>query len=326
MRRSAARVDGLKPKDMVGIPWMVAFALRADGWWLRSDVIWAKGRDGDVGDDGYGASMPDSTTDRPASVHEFMFLLTKARRYFYDDHAVRVDWERGSHRLRDVWLINPKGYKGSHFAVYPPALVEPCIKAGTSERGCCPQCGAPWERVVEREFVPQEDVSAAKGIRGHDDTKKQLFDGWDGFPRGSNRVTTTGWRPTCACSGLTTIENPPVLSAQRGGESDVEFIARHADWHAKMDDWQSRWQALEPLYAAEPVVPTIVLDPFVGSGTTLVVARALNRDGIGLDLSLPYLEEQATPRLALDRLREWREKARSGDGDPLADLPLFSDR
>lgn len=351
MRRSAARVDGLKPKDLCMIPARVALALQADGWWLRSDVIWAKGVS--FCDTYSGSSMPASVTDRPATSYEHLFLLSKSARYFYDHWAVReptvssggggfsesyaaaqpkhgaMRLERGDYsdgrNLRSVWLINPKGYKGAHFAVYPPALIVPCVKAGTSERGVCPSCAAPWKRVVGKEFVPQEDVSAVKGIRGHDGTKKQPNDGWDGFPRGTTKSTTAGWRPSCSCSGLTIIGNPPVLSAQRGDESEAEFIYRHTAWQIKMDKWQQHWSSLEPLYAAEPTVPAIVLDPFVGSGTTLVVARSLGRDGIGLDLSLPYLKEQATPRLALDLLREWGEKARSGDGDPLADLPLFSD-
>jgi len=136
-RYPGRNVKSLKAKDLVGIPWRVAFALQADGWWLRSDIVWAKGRDFEVGDDGYGSPMLGSPKDRPTSSHEFMFLLTKSAKYFYDNTAVEVHWEKdgksGNHQLRDVWLINPGGYAGAQFAVMPTALVEPCIKAGTKE-------------------------------------------------------------------------------------------------------------------------------------------------------------------------------------------------
>lgn len=158
-----ARVDGLKPKDLIGIPWRVAFALQADGWYLRSDVIWSKPN-----------PMPESVTDRPTKAHEYIFLLTKSQKYFYDAGAVlepaaydgRKDtrmkgsekysvpmkpgggvntfategherWpqrlesgERGRNR-RTVWNVPTYSYKGAHFATWPPALVEPMIKAGS---------------------------------------------------------------------------------------------------------------------------------------------------------------------------------------------------
>jgi DNA modification methylase len=143
----------IKPKDLVGIPWMLAFALRSDGWYLRSDVIWAKGN-----------PMPEPVTDRPTRSHEYVFLLTKSSRYFYDADAIREPIKesntgkiatlakdagtvldatgkplrverayteiKGANR-RSVWTINPKPYRGAHFATMPPALAEVCIKAGT---------------------------------------------------------------------------------------------------------------------------------------------------------------------------------------------------
>lgn len=147
----------------MGIPWRVALALQADGWYLRSDIIWHKPN-----------PMPESCTDRPTKSHEYLFLLTKRPKYFYDADAVRENhqadsiarigrgrsnnhkWADGGpgnqtlatdlaaacnpagRNLRDVWTIPTKGYPGAHFATFPPKLVEPCIKAGTSEEGCCP--------------------------------------------------------------------------------------------------------------------------------------------------------------------------------------------
>lgn len=139
-------VTGLKPKDLIGIPWRVAFALRADGWTLRSEIIWAKPN-----------PMPESVTDRPTSAHEKIFLFAKSARYFYDAEAVREpdggrprgngfvrdcrlsyegrgdpeQWEPGRGRnLRNVWTVATQPFGEAHFATFPPALIEPCIKAG----------------------------------------------------------------------------------------------------------------------------------------------------------------------------------------------------
>ncbi len=144
---------GLKPKDLIGIPWRVAFALQADGWYLRSDIIWHKPN-----------PMPESVTDRPTSAHEHVFLLSKSARYFYnaeavkeaakypgDNRALRTDTRKavdplcsdsGSRartgtptgetvNLRSVWTVATQPFSGAHFATFPPALIEPCIKAGS---------------------------------------------------------------------------------------------------------------------------------------------------------------------------------------------------
>jgi DNA modification methylase len=145
---------GLKHKDLVGIPWRVAFALQARGWYLRSDIIWHKPN-----------PMPESVTDRPTKSHEYVFLLTKSPRYYYDHEAIKEDsiWANdaraGAGRIaydgkrqgnagegqeafvtitdkknkRTVWTVNTKPYKDAHFATYPPELIEPCILAGSAE-------------------------------------------------------------------------------------------------------------------------------------------------------------------------------------------------
>lgn len=115
--------DVLKPKDLIGVPWRVAFALQADGWWLRKEVIWHKPN-----------AMPESVTDRPASSHEHVFLLTKRDRYFYDAEAVKRPARTGGSRsLRDVWSIATKAVEGNdeHAATMPEALVYPCVQAGS---------------------------------------------------------------------------------------------------------------------------------------------------------------------------------------------------
>jgi DNA modification methylase len=142
---------GLKSKDLVGIPWRVAFALQARGWYLRSEIIWAKPN-----------PMPESVTDRPTKSHEHIFLLSKSAIYLYDHEAIKepvsghwgtrdrsegkyhnegtglqphsgLEKEYDSRNKRDVWTVPTKGYAGAHFAVYPTALIEPCILAGSRE-------------------------------------------------------------------------------------------------------------------------------------------------------------------------------------------------
>ncbi len=144
------RQDGLKHKDLVGIPWMVAFALRADGWYLRSDIIWHKPN-----------PMPESVTDRPTKAHEYMFLLSKSGRYYYDADAIaeiageyrapgklgpktsgiQTGIEHstlggngtadGKRNKRSVWTVATQPYDGAHFATFPPKLIEPCVLAGS---------------------------------------------------------------------------------------------------------------------------------------------------------------------------------------------------
>lgn len=280
---------GLKQKDLIGMPWRVAFALQADGWYLRSDIIWSKPN-----------PMPESVTDRPTKSHEYIFLLTKRARYYYDAAAVRESYkpatfERRQHPIgntggqiggrqpgkeyiydvndqrgplnpagrnrRTVWEIATQPFPGSHFATFPEALVEPCIKAGTSERGCCSVCGAPWVRVVERisgnttgrwdkntEQMRDEGKFAA-GVVNHPFNEEDI-----------SKSVTTGWQPSCKC---------------------WEYVS----------DTGERNQ-----FPAD-TVPCIVLDPFGGSGTVGKVARDLNRKAILIELNAEYI------KIARERLR-----------------------
>lgn len=271
-RRTKQLIGSLKPKDLVGIPWRVAFALQADGWWLRSDIIWSKPN-----------PMPESVTDRPTKAHEYLFLLTKASRYFFDQEAVREAhnhdgrsvtavlggngsiqhrdgerWPNAGRNIRSVWEIATEPYPEAHFATFPQALVEPCIKAGTSERGCCPECGAPWVR--EKEETPEYTAWKLQKREQSYYTLGTI----NGVPRstkgthGSNpsMYTTTGWHPGCACYDPANVH----------GETDPAT-------------------ALE---AVGGIVPCIVLDPFLGSGTTALVARRLGRKCVGVELSPEY--------------------------------------
>jgi len=164
--KSTLAASGLKPKDLVGIPWRVAFALQADGWWLRSDIIWSKPN-----------PMPESVKDRCTKSHEYIFLLSKSKKYYYDQDAIREEnkgdsgWEkqrqsgtakaRGDEKKtgynlqgrtdktvyeamqshpsgrnkRTVWTVTTKPFKEAHFAVFPPDLIRPCILAGCPKGG-----------------------------------------------------------------------------------------------------------------------------------------------------------------------------------------------
>ena len=216
----SSEVGGLKPKDLCGIPWRVAFALQADGWYLRSDIIWNKPN-----------PMPESVTDRPTKSHEYIFLLTKSPDYFYDAEAIKEpakDWgsrdRRGQERFengvmpggaphtgltdgdfssrgrnkRSVWTITTKAFSEAHFATFPEDLIEPCILAGTSQRGVCEGCGAPWDRVLER-FDTGLKQKMPDGFATHEGGHGSFHR--EGREKGKINVPvmanrTTGWNPT----------------------------------------------------------------------------------------------------------------------------------
>jgi len=263
------------------IPARLALALQADGWYLRSDIIWAKPN-----------QMPESVTDRPTKSHEHVFMLTKRARYYFDADAVREPHKQEykfstyaeriadggskagggsaealavghnkthgrstSHTLgnpsgrniRDVWTIPTSPCPEAHFAVMPPRLVEPCIKAGTSERGCCPECGAPWRRMVERK------TAAAGQAPGYARDCPKRNDGDRAGSWVDATSTTIGWEPTCTCD------------------------------------------------AGEPV-PWTALYPFFGAGTVGLVAQGLGRRFVGIELNPEYVA------IAERRISEARRK------------------
>lgn len=253
---SQMRAEGLKDKDLIGIPWRMALALQDDGWYLRSDIIWAKVN-----------PMPESVTDRPTSAHEHVFLLAKRPTYFYDGDAIRErawDWgmrdriaskhntegfriagqsphtgftngnaAASGRNKRNWWAIASQPFPGAHFATMPEALVDPCVLAGSSPRACG-VCGAPWARVVGQETRPNVPSLTGKynGVGVH-----RTVSGGVGQDR-RHRINA-GWQPTCT----------------------------HDD-----DTGQCT-----------------ILDPFCGSGTVGVVALRHGRRFIGIDLSADYL-------------------------------------
>ncbi len=292
---SVLKACGLKQKDLVGIPWRVVFALQADGWYLRSDIIWHKPN-----------PMPESVKDRPTKSHEYIFFLTKSRKYYFDQEAVKepttgnahhrgngvnpkaqnwrtpAGWDtstgKGGHgsfhkqgrekghiikprqnesfsatvtniiasrNLRSVWTITSEPFPGNHFATFPQKLIEPCIKAGTSEKGCCPECGAPWKRVVRKIGKVKQRWPGASVIKAQYGTVGKTSVLATGY---TAMKCTVGWQLTCNHN-------------------------------------------LEP-------VPCAVLDPFMGSGTTAVVAKKLGRHFVGIELNPAYV------RMAKKRVKQ----------------------
>ncbi|GHV86787.1 hypothetical protein AGMMS50255_0830 [Spirochaetia bacterium] len=109
--------EGMKPKDLQGIPWRLAFALQDDGWYLRSDIIWNKPN-----------AMPESVKDRPTKAHEYIFMLTKSEQYYYDyESSKEIGLNGRSRNRRSVWNINTQSFQEAHFATFPPKLIEPCV-------------------------------------------------------------------------------------------------------------------------------------------------------------------------------------------------------
>ena len=310
-------VPGFKPKDLCMIPARLALALQADGWWIRQDIIWAKGLS--FCPSYSGSVMPESVTDRPTTSHEHVFLLTKNARYFYDAEAVREQgsipagtqgakgsgeregnrrgtkrphvksdgfadvraeqgyWNyTGTRNLRSVWAIGPKAFIESHFATFPMKLVEPCIKAGTSEKGQCVACGAPWVRQTSN---PSGGATGQSWHPHKDDATTG-----NNAPLGGNASRTyqhrktTGWSPSCGCYNA---------------RYRVEFPRARCARHRHQQDAAGRWfrrVRKRPGLDHWPVEPQTVLDPFGGSGTTAIVALRLGRKAIIIELSPEYCE------------------------------------
>jgi DNA modification methylase len=258
--------DIFKAKDLCMMPHRVAIALQEDGWWVRQDIVWNKTN-----------PMPESIRDRCTKSHEYMFMLTKSKKYYFDNQSIkepavskphnsgnkstgkigtskrtggqlepdRVWASDGMRNRRSVWTISTRPYKGAHFATFPPKLIEPCILGGTSEKGHCSKCGSRWKRNLKRNIDNKTDTAKslieAATHMGIPDDKAKLRIGLDRkTPYEKNPgYQLLGFEPTCDCDA----------------ECDAD----------------------------------VVLDPFMGSGTTAIVARQHGRRFIGIDLNKEYL-------------------------------------
>ena len=265
------RDPGIKPKDLMLIPARLAIALQENGWWVRSDCIWHKPN-----------PMPSSVTDRPGTAHEYLFMLTKAAKYYYDAWAVRqpssdnpissarrtradngatgrkalhgTAWgqsgngarnDDGERHLRSVWTIPTEAYPGSHFATFSTKLVEPCVLASTSQEGVCSTCGTPWKREVERQT-------------------RQVMD-----YNGKNAEQDTHF------SGRRMLGNVRAARAA-GADHDHPFPAPQTlGWHAGCK-------------CNAPTQPAVILDPFAGTSTVGAVAIRHGRRFVGIELSERY--------------------------------------
>jgi DNA modification methylase len=284
----------------LGIPWRLAFALKEDGWRLRSEIIYAKLN-----------PMPESVQTRPTRSHEQVFLFSKQARYHYDAEAVKESstetsgWARqrgkgentweynntperiavtgqpiaastfgtyGARACRSVWSLpsEPSGFQ--HYAAFPQALVRRCLLAGAPS-AVCSQCGAPHRRVVET--VGYQRMRWAPGVDQYHTQANGKHGATSSLSTGDvAHKATTGFAPTCLCQAGT--------------------------------------------------APSVVLDPFCGSATTLLVARDLGHHAVGVDLSWNYLSTIARVRLGLAKLDAWH--GRTGHPAPAVvydDLPLF---
>lgn len=264
-----ARGSGLKSKDMAGIPWRLALALQADGWYLRQDIIWHKPN-----------PMPESVADRCTKSHEYVFLLSKSEQYHCDMEAIveRVAGTANTHgdgvnpkarenhgkqnesfsgsvndlveyrNKRSVWTVPTQPFEEAHFATFPEDLIRPCILAGCPSQSCA-KCGAPFARILERgggTIGKSWNSHEADGVRGNRIEHQERHHGRNGSEPYFRK--TVGFRPSCQC---------------KAGS-----------------------------------IPGVVLDPFFGSGTTGLVARANGCNTIGIELSPEYVS------IALQRLRQ----------------------
>jgi DNA modification methylase len=296
---------GFKPKDLILAPFFLAEALRQDGWYLRSTIIWHKR-----------ACMPESVTDRPTTAHEYIFLLSKQPDYFYDAEAVReaptggthsrgkrhetpkttepgqgiknnsswqaATWEPvASRNQRSVWSLSPEPNPEAHFATFPTEIPRRAILAGTSERGCCSICSAPYERVRDGEPVldmsrPQtrravelarergltdEHIAAIRAVGMNDAGQAVLVQ--NGAGKNTEEVKRLAAEAKTALGGY-------FREFLLGSKSTTGFrpTCSHAD---------------------APTRPCLVLDPFMGSGTTALVARQLGRHSVGIELNSDYV-------------------------------------
>ncbi len=281
-------VGGLRPKQRLGLPHRLVFALQAAGWWWRDEIIWHKR-----------APMPESTRDRSTQSHEFLFLLTKQPRYFFDQEGwkepvagtahPRTDgrtprgWDTGpgahqqkrgryarspkslnardafgglitKRNRRSVWSLTSEPFRDAHFATFPTALVEPCIAAGTSADGCCASCGAPRRRVTQKGRVDLDHQRACGG------DANGLYHG----------QATKGFE-----------------SARAENASEVKARILAGMRERVTVGWAPTCKRGCP---GDATVPCLVLDPFAGSGTTGVVAVRRGRDFVGIELNPSYAE------------------------------------
>jgi site-specific DNA-methyltransferase (cytosine-N4-specific) len=182
--------DVYEDGQLLGLPWMVARRLKQQGWILRQDIVWAKP-----------SPMPESATTRCTRSHEYVFMFAKTQDYFYDAEAIKEESDSspsGKNR-RSVWRIASTPYAGAHFATMPTTLAELCIKAGTSERGCCDQCGTPLRRRIEKQKIVRQRPNDYVKRVGKKGTGNSCSNSVAGV-----LTNTVGWDALCKCESSST--------------------------------------------------------------------------------------------------------------------------
>jgi hypothetical protein len=279
----------------------VAFALQADGWYLRSDIIWSKPN-----------PMPESVTDRPTKAHEYIFLLSKAARYYYDAGAIaeasahpqlagklqkvsyhdasamRQDGDRVVERTldrnkRSVWHIATQPYPEAHFATFPEALIEPCILAGSRPAGRRCDCDV----VIDTPLGsgPLVDPSIETGRAGFNRPRRQN-EGTRPITRREQRGYAEQMRQSPFREQMATAAGQAFAHYIRTDDSGARPLPPEL-----LSDWLGRGWLHEPAPCRCPIYPAdTVLDPFNGSGTTGAVAIRHQRNYVGIELNAAYIE------------------------------------
>ncbi len=304
------KTAGFKPKDMIGIPWMLAFALRADGWYLRQDIIWHKPN-----------PMPESVRDRCTKAHEYLFLLSKSGRYFFDSDAMKeplakANSQRTTNRYdtrerygaknggnngldglasrmrsgdattrnrRDVWSITVRPFKGAHFAVMPKELVRPCVLAGSRAAGSHCDC-------AELILTPTgngriADPSMETGRAGMNRQRRDN-EGRRPVTKSQQRHTARELRDSAHRQVMEHASGPAFAHYLRTDSSGARPVPQNL-W----DDWCGRgWLTVAPPCECERKPGDIIIDPFGGSGTVGLVAAEEGRRSILCELNEKYAE------------------------------------
>lgn len=310
--------SGFKPKDRMMIPARVAIALQEDGWYLRDEIIWRKPN-----------PMPSSAEDRTTPAHEMLYMLSKSGRYFYDNVAIaepasentnsrgtilvtpksagddtnvraKNSWHISTGALvekrnkRSVWDIATFSFPEAHFATFPPDLVEPCVLAGTSARGCCVQCRTPWRRVTaEVETGATQKMPAGHATKAGSHSPVDHNAEGRVLAPGDNPVMATvtlGWYPSCACIAAPPLPSyPPKPSRAKVDDEDL-YKAAMVAWREACKPINAERERICKSLANVPTPPAVVGDPFGGSGTVGMVADRLQRDALLIDLGKDYVE------------------------------------
>lgn len=354
--------EGLKPKDLIGIPWMVAFALRGDGWYLRQDIIWSKPN-----------PMPESVTDRCTKSHEYIFLMSKSREYYYDYESIKEDSKRPGEigilgfmkgaeinindpnyrttgqqnatvitgekaNKKDVWNIPLNGFPEAHFATFPEKLIVDCIKAGCPEKYIvCESCGNVLylqsntngngedkmqimrsrdsqirrsqedTSVLFQEMQSNMDCTTQENNKGMDNNIERIQNGCNERSSFCNELRVCDG--TQGSNGETPREvskkkrNSSSYKRDQNRQSNRESIIDDNGRTQSFKEAENKTNNLSSLWEEDKNIGTcekcggnligrrgLILDPFMGAGTTGLVARKLNRNYIGIELNPEYIK------------------------------------